>query len=109
MIVRIRLNKGRSVSRQRGKNRMVALGAGALLAPATLMAYVLGFWRLLSDIGVLKAFPIEQGLFSHWQVWLPFAGLLHYVTVKLEHYGRDGAFRWPKLPWRVAPSASSRQ
>jgi hypothetical protein len=72
------------------------------------MAYVLGFWRLLADAGALQAFPIHQGLFSHWQVWLPVAAVFHYVTVKLNHYGRAGEFRWPRLPWRVADSPSGR-
>ncbi len=45
----------------------------SLLAPLALMAFVLAFWRFGVDIAWTRAFPIEQGLLSHWQVWLALA------------------------------------
>ena len=59
MVVRIRLRKGPPVTRKRGKNRHLALACGALLIPASLMAYVLGFWRLASDMGMAREFAIK--------------------------------------------------
>ena len=56
MIVRIRLKSGRPIQRKRGKNRHVASGLAALLIPLALMAYVLGLWRLASDMGFAGEF-----------------------------------------------------
>jgi hypothetical protein len=94
MIVRIHLRQGHPLRRTRGKNRRLALACGALLIPAALMAYVLGFWRLASDIGVTNEFAI-RGLFSHWQLWIVTAVVLHVAAGVLNRYGRGGAFHLP--------------
>jgi hypothetical protein len=96
MIVRIRLGQGRAPRNAQGKNRHLALAFGALLIPASLMAYVLGFWRLTSDIGVTREFAI-RGLFSHWQVWIVAAVALHITASVLNRYGRGGEFHWPRV------------
>jgi hypothetical protein len=41
----------------------------ALLAPASLLAFVLAAWRLGADLGFAGEFAIGQGFFSHWIVW----------------------------------------
>ena len=94
MIVRIHLRQGHPLRRTRGKNRQLALAAGALLIPASLMAYVLGFWRLASDLGVTGEFGIH-GLFSHWQLWIVTAVALHVAAGVLSRYGRGGDFHLP--------------
>ena len=94
MIVRIQLRQGQPVRRTRGKNREVALASGALLIPASLMAYVLGFWRLASDLGVTNEFAI-RGIFSHWQIWIVTAVVLHLAAGVLSRYGRGGQFHLP--------------
>ncbi len=94
MIVRIHLRQGHSLRKTRGKNRQLALASGALLIPASLMAYVLGFWRLASDIGVANEFAI-RGLFSHWQIWIVTAVVLHIAAGVLSRYGRGGEFHLP--------------
>lgn len=94
MIVRIQLRQGLALRKTRGKNRRLALACGALLIPASLMAYVLGFWRLTSDIGVTREFAI-RGLFSHWQLWIVTAVVLHVAAGVLNRYGRGGAFHLP--------------
>jgi hypothetical protein len=96
MILRIRLQSGRPIQRKRGKNRHVASGLGALLIPLALMAYVLGFWRLASDMGAAGEFGIT-GLFSHWQVWIPVAVLLQMTAAALSRYGRGGDLQLPRL------------
>ena len=96
MVVRIRLGKGHPVKRKRGKNRHLALAGGALLIPGSLMAYVLGFWRLAADMGIVKEFGI-QGTFSHWQLWMAAAVLLHMFSSILTRYGRDGSLRIPSV------------
>ena len=94
MIVRIQLRQGHPVRRTPGKNRQLALASGALLIPASLMAYVLGFWRLASDLGVTNEFAI-RGLFSHWQLWIVTAVALHVAAGVLTRYGRGGEFHLP--------------
>jgi hypothetical protein len=94
MIVRIKLRPGRVFKKAPGKNRHLALAGGALLIPASLMAYVLGFWRLASDIGVTGEFAL-RGVFSHWQIWIMTAVALHITASVLTRYGRGGDFHLP--------------
>ena len=95
MIVRLHFRQGRALLKTRGKNRHLALECSALLIPASLMAYVLGFWRLTSDIGMTREFAI-RGLFSHWQVWIVAAVTLHVAASVLNRYGRGGEFHLPR-------------
>jgi hypothetical protein len=95
MNVRIRLPRGLPVDPKRGKNRHVALACGALMGPAALMAYVLGAWRLASDMGLAGEFVIT-GLFSHWQVWIALGVLLQAAASSLNRYGRGGHIRLPR-------------
>ncbi len=109
MILRIRLARGRPIQRKQGKNRHVALALGSLLTPLALMAYVLGLWRLASDMGMAGAFGIT-GLFSHWQIWMGVGGLLQLATWMLNRYGFFADFQVPRVltfhqkpPGRPAP------
>jgi len=96
MQVRIRLDTGPPVQRKRGKNRSLALGFAALLIPVSLMAYALGFWRIASDLGLAGEFNIT-GIFSHWQVSIGAALLLHVAAVVLNRYGRGGVLEIPRV------------
>jgi hypothetical protein len=96
MIVRIRPGTGRPIQRKLGKNRHLALACGALLVPASLMAYALGFWRLASDMG-LTAEPGLRGVFAHWQLWIATAVFLHAAASILNRYGRRGVFEIPDV------------
>ena len=103
MKVRIRLSTGRPVQRKRGKNRHLALAGGALLIPASLMAYVLGFWSLASDMGVAGPFGIH-GIFSHWQLWMAVAVSVHVLASVFNRYGRGGELEVPRvLAPRILP------
>ena len=106
MMVRIKLEKGRPVQRKTGKNRRVASAIGTLLMPAVLMAYVLGFWRLASDLGMAGEFAIT-GLFSHWQVWIAAAAALHIGSASLIRYGRGGALEGHQLLHFRQPSGDA--
>jgi hypothetical protein len=105
MILRVRLPQGRPVERRSGKNRHVALAFSALLAPVVLMAYVIGFWRLASDMELAGEFPFS-GLLSHWQIWIPFAACLHFGAIALKRYGQGGEFTVPRI--LTLPSFSPR-
>jgi hypothetical protein len=89
MKVRFRFRQGRPVQRRRGKNRKLAAAVAALLVPIALMAYVLGLWRVASDLGLAAEFAIT-GLFSHWQIWIIVALTLSAAASGLNRYGRGG-------------------
>ena len=100
MMVRIKLQQGPPIQKKTGKNRLVASAIGTLLVPAALMAYVLGIWRLASDLGMAGEFAIS-GIFSHWQVWIALAALLHIASSSLSRYGSGGTLKGPRLlPFR---------
>ncbi len=95
MIVRLRLQTGPRIRKAQGKNRHVVSAIAALMWPAVLIAYVLGFWALGAQIRVAGAFAISRGVFSHWQVWLAAALSLHMATMMLTRYGQNGEMRFP--------------
>ena len=103
MMVRIKLRQGPPIQRKVGKNRQVASAIGTLLMPAVLMAYVLGIWRLASDLGMAGEFAIS-GIFSHWQVWIALAAALHIGSASLNRYGRGGTLKGPRLLHFQKPS-----
>ncbi|MEQ1884149.1 MAG: hypothetical protein ABL967_03755 [Bryobacteraceae bacterium] len=86
MIVRLKFGLGRSVSRKPRKNQRLALACATLLMPAALMAYVLAVWGLTSDLGATSTFAMT-GVFSHWQVWILSAALMHLGAFFLNRYG----------------------
>jgi hypothetical protein len=88
MVIRIRLSSGIRVRQKRRKNQHVALAMGALLTPAAVMACVLAFWRLAADLNATGQFPISDGLFSHWQVWLGLAVSIQFCATLLNRYGK---------------------
>lgn len=87
MRVRIRLSPGTKVRQKRRKNKHIALALASLLTPAAVMACALAFWRLAADVKVTNQFPITDGLFSHWQVWVSGATALQLCAVVLNRYG----------------------
>jgi hypothetical protein len=106
MIVRIRFPEGRPRQHQRSTNRDLSAAFGALLVPASLMAYSLGFWRLASDMGLAGQFGIT-GAFSHWQLWIGLGVFLHAGAISLNRYARGGELEMPHvlaaLPGRRGP------
>lgn len=109
MVVRLRFGLGRAVSQKPGKNRHLALACAALLAPTSLIAYILGIWRLTSDWGATGQFAIT-GVFSHWQVWIAAAAVMHLVAYSLNRYGTGDGEIIPRvlLPRFGKPRPESR-
>ncbi|HEY6391688.1 MAG TPA: hypothetical protein VIX89_10445 [Bryobacteraceae bacterium] len=89
MRVRIRLSHGPRIQAKNRKNQHVALALASLLTPAAVAACVLAFWRLTADFKATGAFPIANGLFSHWQVWLAGAATLQAASILLNRYGNS--------------------
>jgi hypothetical protein len=96
MIIKIRFPQGRPLHHRRGSNREISAALGALLVPASLMAYSLGFWRLASDMGLAGQFDIP-GTFSHWQVWIGLGVILHTAAIVLNRHGRGGELELPEV------------
>src|SRR5512140_2379477 len=97
MIVKIHFPQGRRLQhRNKGTNRELSAAFGALLIPASLMAYSLGFWRLASDMGLAGQFDIT-GAFSHWQLWIGLGVLLHTGSITLNRYSRGEGFEMPRV------------
>jgi len=90
MVVRIRFSSGARVRQKRRKNQHVALALASLLTPAAVMACVLTLWRLAADLNFTGQFPITDGLFSHWQVWLGAAVVLQLCAQLLNRYAKRG-------------------
>ena len=90
MLIRIRLRRGPAIRRRRGKDRLLALAVGSLLTPLAVMAAGLAVWRLGADLNWMGQFAIDDGLFSHWQVWVAMAAILQLGANLLIRYGRSG-------------------
>ena len=88
MVVKIRLGTGPKLRQKRHKNQHVALAFAALTTPAAVMALVLAFWRLAADLRFTGQFPIAEGLFSHWQIWMVAAIALQGCAILLNRYGK---------------------
>jgi hypothetical protein len=69
------------------KNARVALAFASLLRPASFMAFALGLWRVASDMSIAGEFPIRDGVFSHWQVWIAGGFAVELCAFLLNRYG----------------------
>lgn len=96
MIVRLKFRLGSAVSRKPRKNQSVALAGATLLAPVSLMAYIVGVWRLTSDLGATREFAFT-GVLSHWQVWIAAAAATHLGAYVLTRYGRGDEELIPRV------------
>ena len=90
MKVRLRLRGVPRLAHLRRRLRRAALGLAALMIPASLAAYALGFWRIAADLNLTGQFAISQGLFSHWQVWIALGAVIQGAAMTLSRYGRRG-------------------
>ena len=88
MLVRIRLRSGPHVQPTGRKNQHAALALASLLTPAAVMADVLAGWRIAADLNIARQFPISEGFYSHWQVWVVAAAVLHVSAILLNRYGK---------------------
>lgn len=86
MVVKIRFGNGPVVSRSPGKNKRMAMLAASLLTLVSISFAALGFWRLGKDLDWAGDFFVEDGFFSHWQVWLGAAALVQYGAWRLTRY-----------------------
>jgi len=96
MLIKIRFPQGSPLQHRRETNRALAAAFGALLVPASLIPYSLGFWRLASDVGLAGQFDFT-GIFSHWQIWIGLGVILNAAAIILNRYGRGGELEMPRV------------
>ena len=89
MVVRIRLGAGRKLQKRPHANQHIALAFAALITPGAVMTLALALWRLAADLRLTAKFPIADGIFSHWQVWLVAGLALQSCAVLLNRYGKS--------------------
>jgi hypothetical protein len=89
MRVRIRLGVGPVVTQRPGKNSRLARLAGSLFTMGAICLAAMGIWRVSVDVDLAGGFLFEDGLLSHWQVWLAAAGLTQYVAWLLSEHARS--------------------
>jgi len=70
-----------------GSARQLANVLVALLTPASVLALVMGLWRVGTDLGWADAFLITGGFFSHWQVWIALSIGLKMLSSTLIAWG----------------------
>ena len=88
MVVRIRFARGPKRNSKGPRNQHIAAAVAALLTPASVMALVLGIWRIAADLNWTSSFYIESGPLSHWQFWLGAAAFLQLCSHYLNRYGK---------------------
>jgi hypothetical protein len=86
MIVKFRFGPGTRVRRQGIRNRGAAVTAAALLTPFSVMAFALGGGCPAAKLPWTGPFAIDDGPFSHWQVWIAFSVLLQAGAALLNRY-----------------------
>jgi hypothetical protein len=89
MQVRIRMSVGPRLALKRRPDAKLALAVASLLTPAAVLCVVMALWGVLSDTNYLQKFVIEEGLFSHWQVWLALGIAIQSAGLMLERYGKQ--------------------
>jgi hypothetical protein len=97
MIVRLQLSYGQALQKTRYFNRQFAIGLASILTPLSMMALVLGFWRLGADLNLTGQFAISQGMFSHWQVWMAVAIVMQAVAIILSRYAHRDEYETDDL------------
>jgi len=88
MMVKVRFGRGPVVTRRKGKNSRLAMLGSSFLTLTAITGASLGLWRLGFDLNYAGAFFIEDGLLSHWQVWIAAAVLVQYLSWQLSRYAR---------------------
>lgn len=80
--------------------RFAVLGASLLTLTAISFAS-LGLWRVGTDLAWTRAFVIQKGFLSHWQVWIGAALAMQYASWWLVRY--VGMLRRREM--EIAPAA----
>jgi hypothetical protein len=62
------------------KTGRIALLSASLLTLVAISCASLGLWRVGTDLDWAGDFVVQDGLLSHWQVWIGFAVAMQYTS-----------------------------
>jgi hypothetical protein len=93
MQVKVQFGRGPVVTRRKGKNSRLARLGASLLTLVAVSCGSLGLWRMGYDLDWAGAFVFQNGLLSHWQVWIFSAIGLQYASWQLSRYARHARRR----------------
>jgi hypothetical protein len=88
MQVKVRFGRGPVVTRRKGKNSRIAMLSANLLTLVTIVCASLGVWRVGTDLEWAGAFVFQDGMLSHWQVWIGAALAVQHLSWQLTRYAR---------------------
>jgi hypothetical protein len=88
MMVKVRFGRGPLVARRKGKNSRMAMLGSTFLTLVAITCGSMGMWRVGYDLNYAGAFVFQDGLLSHWQVWLAAAVGAQYSGWQLTRYAR---------------------
>lgn len=99
MVVRIKIAKKRTIGAVGPAVAEVTELVGALMTPASVLAFVFAAWRLAADLGMAGQFAIASGAFSHWMVWLAVGVLFQAIGASVRRRTMTVP-TWLKQSWR---------
>ncbi len=102
MRVRIRLPRGADTSRNRRRIAPITFIVAGLLRMTAVLCLMLALWRLTSDLGWTGEFFINDGFFSHWQVWLGLTFAVSMLSFRLQRFSRPPE---PAAPPATTPTS----
>jgi hypothetical protein len=104
MRVTIRLRRGRRLATKGGHDprRRAARQLSTWFTQAAIFGYAMTIWKYGYDLGRVKEFAVEGGLFSHWQAWGALSVGSQLLGVPLRHFSESKA---ASAPQRVTPAA----
>ena len=91
MVVKINFGRGPVVARRKGKNSRLALLGAGVLTMSSICLGALAIWRFSQDVGLAGDFIFEDGVLSHWQVWLASFVATQYGGWGLRRYAKRAA------------------
>jgi hypothetical protein len=103
MLVRIRLPRGADTGRNKRRIAPLTFIVAGLLRMTAVLCLMLALWRLTTDLGWTGAFFIDDGFFSHWQVWLGITFVVSMLSFRLQRLSRPPE---PAVPPAAPPVAS---
>ena len=90
MQVRIPMKAGVRPRKTREADRAAAGLVSGLCGPVMLIGYLMAGWRLLYELRWGHKFGIDDGIWSHWQVWGAIAVVSHLLWSRLARHADGG-------------------
>jgi hypothetical protein len=85
MVVRIRLKKDPLLGG-------LFAGLASVLTLVAVACFILGAWKIFSELGWIAVFFLRSGAFSHWQVWVAFGVIAQLVSFRLNRLHNRSPF-----------------